>query len=87
MTHGMPGGLRVHIIAPFDSRIANLARNEDLSEADARSKVRLLDQDRDAFVSRYWPRLADHDQVFHITLNASLLTEEQMVQSVVPLIG
>jgi len=87
MTRGMPGGVHVRLIAPFDWRVKNLAKNDGLNEAAAYEKVKLLDKDREAFVAKYWPRLPNHDDVFHLTLNASLLTEEQMADCVLPLIG
>ena len=86
MTHGMPGGLHVRIIAPFAWRVKNLARNDGLSEEDARHRVKLLDEDRNAFAAKFWPHV-DHTESFHVTLNASLLSEEQMAVCVVPLIG
>jgi cytidylate kinase len=87
MTRDMPGGLHVRIIAPFEWRVKNLAKNDGLAEADAREKVKLLDKDRNSFVAKYWPRLTDHNEAFHVTLNASLLGEEQMADCVVPLVG
>jgi len=87
MTRGMPGGVHVRLIAPFEWRVKNLAKNDGLSAAAAHDKVTLLDKDRDAFVARYWPSSAARDDAFHLTLNASLLTEEQMADCVLPLIG
>jgi cytidylate kinase len=86
MTHGMPGGLHVRIIAPFEWRVENLAKNDGLAKDDARQRVRLLDKDRTAFARKFWPRI-DRAESFHITLNASLLSEEQMADCVMPLIG
>ena len=87
MTREMPRGLHVRIIAPLEWRIKNLARNDTLNYAQARDRVRLLDRDRAAFEDKFWGDLKNRDEVFHLTLNASLLTEEQMCESVVPLIG
>lgn len=86
MTRNMPLGLHVRIIAPLEWRINNLAKNDGLTEHDACAKVKLLDRDRDAYVARFWPNLIDRQQVFHLTLNASLLSEEQMVDCVAPLV-
>jgi hypothetical protein len=86
MTRGIPGGLHVRIIAPFEWRVMNLARNDGLSEQDARQRVKLLDKDRNAFAAKFWPHI-DRTEFFHVTLNAGLLTEEQMADCVVPLIG
>jgi cytidylate kinase len=87
MTRGMPGGVHVRLIAPFEWRVKNLAKNDGLAEADAHEKVKLLDKDRAAFIARYWPSNAARDEAFHLMLNASLLTEEQMADCVLPLIG
>jgi hypothetical protein len=86
MTRGMPGGLHVRIIAPFEWRVKSLARNDGLSEDDARRRVQLLDKDRTAFAAKFWPH-EDRTEAFHVTLNANLLSEEQMVDCVMPLIG
>ena len=86
MTRGVPGGLNVRIIAPFEWRVTNLAKNDGLSEDDARHRVKLLDNDRNAFTDKFWPHV-DRTVAFHVTLNASMLTEEQMADCVMPLIG
>jgi cytidylate kinase len=86
MTRGMPGGLHVRIIAPFAWRVQNLARNDGLTEEEARHRVKLLDQDRNAFVGKFWPHV-ERMEFFHVVLNASLLSEEQMADCVMPLIG
>jgi cytidylate kinase len=87
ITHGMPLGVHLRIIAPFEWRVKNLARNDQLTEAQAREKVRLLDRDREAYMAKFWPHMTDRQQAYHLTMNASMLTEEQMVSCVLPLIG
>jgi len=87
MTRDMPGGLHVRIIAPYEWRVKNLAQNESLTEKDARKRVKLLDKDRNAFAAKYWPPIPDRTEIFHLTLNASMLSEEQMADGVMPLIG
>jgi cytidylate kinase len=88
ITRDMPGGVRVRIIAPLAWRVKNLARNDHLTESEARDKVHLLDRDRAAFVKHFWPHLHEHEheEMFHLTLNAGLLNEEQMAEAVLPLV-
>jgi cytidylate kinase len=86
MTAGMPGGLHVRIIAPFEWRVRNLAKTDGLSEEDARNRVKLLDKDRNAFAEKFWPHV-DRTVAFHVTLNSSMLSEDQMADCVMPLIG
>lgn len=87
MTRDMPRGLHVRILAPFEWRVANLARNDGLNHGEARERVKLLDRDREAFVTRFWPQVKNMQEFYHLTLNASLLSEEQMVECLLPLIG
>ena len=87
MTRDMPGGLHMRIIAPFEWRVKNLAKNDGIGEKEAWEKVKLLDKDRNAFAAKYWAQPSDRTEIFHLTLNASLLSEEQMADCVMPLLG
>jgi cytidylate kinase len=88
MTRGVPGnaGIHIRLIAPFEWRVNNLANHDNLTEAEARDRVRLLDKDRASFVHKYWPRVNDRIECSHVTLNASMLTEDQMADCILPLI-
>ena len=82
----MPGGLHLRIVAPFEWRVQNLARQENLTPAKARQRVQTLDQDREAFFQKFFPgKSMSHDD-FHLTLNASMLTDEQMARCAAVLI-
>lgn len=87
MTRGMPRGIHVRIIAPLEWRIRKLAHGEGISEKAARERVRTLDQNRQTFFARYWPHARLNAELFHITFNAAMMTEEMMAQSIVPLIA
>ena len=82
----MPGGLHVRLVAPQEWRIKNLARTEGIKENEARDRVKLLDRDREAMISRFWPGTHMAPEVFHVTLNAGMLNEEQMADALAPLI-
>ena len=82
ITRGMPGGLHVRIVAPLEQRIANLMRSGRETHAQATEHVLRLDQERAAFIQRYWPGTTLAPESFSITLNAAALSEEQMVTTV-----
>jgi cytidylate kinase len=88
MTRGVPGnaGLHIHLIAPLEWRIQNLAKNDNLSHDEARKRVQLLDRDRDTLVRRYFPNINNRLEYNHITLNTSMLSEEKMADCILPLI-
>ncbi len=86
ITHGMSGGVHVRLTAPLPQRIANLAQREDLSEKMAALRVRQLEQNRDAFYKRYWPRRHRDMSVFDITLNTADADVQLLIDSIVPLV-
>jgi cytidylate kinase len=86
ITRDMPAGVHVRLVAPLDWRVQHLAKTDHLSPADARQRVLLLDSDRAAFFRKFWPGIAVTPERFHLTLNAGMLTESQMVEAVVSVI-
>jgi cytidylate kinase len=86
ITRHLAGGLHAHIIAPFEWRAKAAARDEQLSESAARDRVKLLDRDREAFFAKFWPQQPVNSEFFHLTLNASMLSAEQMAECLVPLV-
>ncbi len=81
----MPRGLHIRIIAPFEWRASRVAEADHISERQARSRVKLLDNDRDAFFAKFWPGKPLSAELFQLTLNASLLTESQMASCIASL--
>jgi cytidylate kinase len=78
----MPGAIHVRLIADLEWRIANLARNDQLSPADAKKRVLQLDRERQAFIARFFPTLTLTSEMFHVTLNASTLSDAQMAEAI-----
>jgi hypothetical protein len=85
-TSNLPGGIHVRLVAPLEKRITHTARQSNLSPERAAVEVRRLDHDREAFHHRYWRGKALLPEVFTITLNTAAMSEEQMVDCVLPLI-
>ena len=86
ITHDMPGGIHIRLVAPLEHRIHAMAQKRNVSESRARAIVKNLDSGRYSFYRRYWPQTSVDAELFHITLNANLMHEEQMVDCVLPLI-
>ena len=82
----LPGGVHVRLVAPFDQRVAHLAELRDLPAAQAAAEVRRLDHDRDAFHRRHCRGNAPLPEIFTITLNVAAMSDEQMVECVLPLV-
>ena len=86
ITANMPGGIHVRLVADFDYRARTLARLLDVPLNTAAAEVRRRDTARAAFHRRFFPDTALTPERFTVTLNASMLTEAQMVASLIPLL-
>jgi cytidylate kinase len=82
ITRDIPAAIHVRIIAPFNWRVENFARTEALSLDQAREKIQLLDNDRQAFIQKFFPNRWLTPEIFHMTLNAGVMTDEQMSAAV-----
>ena len=45
-----------------------------------------LDRNREAFYKRYWPGRKLCPESFHLTINTSAVSEDQLVECVLPLV-
>jgi len=86
-TSDLARGVHVRLVAPLPHRIAHLAALRNIPEKEAAAEVHRLDRYRDEFHRRYWPEKAMLPEIFTITLNAALVSEDQMVDCIVPLVG
>lgn len=86
ITRNLPGGIHIRVTAPLDFRVHALARQHNLGEVEARARVRTVDENRHAFYRKYWPGQSLAPELFHMVLNAGVMTEEQMVDCILPLL-
>ncbi len=86
ITRNLPGGIHVRLIAPIDARVRNMSEQLHISLAEASAHVHQLDRQRQAFYRRYWPREVLTAEAFTLTLNTAMVSEDQAVQCVIPLI-
>jgi len=83
---GMPGGVHVRLVAPFERRVAMMGRLMNISLDAAATEVRRRDWNRQAFFARYWPGRPLNAEQFTMTLNSAQMSEEQMVTAVMGMV-
>lgn len=86
MTHNMPNGFHVRLIAPLEFRVRNVAQARGISLADARKKVSELDDERIGYFHAFWPDKVLTDELFHVTLNSSVVDVVQMADCIASLL-
>jgi hypothetical protein len=79
-------GVHVRVVAPFEWRVKTTAKFDQITEPVARERVKLADRDREAFFAKFWPHTPISSELFHMTLNASMMSEEEMADSILPLV-
>ena len=85
-TSDLPGGVHVRLVAPLQDRITHMARVLNTSEEEAAREVDRLDRYRETFHRRYWHDKALLPEIFTLTLNTSRVSDEEMVNCIVPLV-
>ena len=86
ITQNMPRGVHLQIVAPFEHRVEQMARVLDCDHKHAANEVRRIDQNRTSFYKRYWPDTPLCPSIFTATFNSAAISEEKMVEAVLPLI-
>jgi cytidylate kinase len=86
ITHRMTGGVHLRLVAPFEFRVRNMARQLGMDETSAANYVRHLDHQRKVFYRRYWPREIISSEAFTLTINTAAADEDRAVESVIPFI-
>ena len=87
ITRDMPGAISVRLVAPLEHRIAAMARQWQTSLDDAARRVKSVDAARVAFYRTWWPAHALSPEEFMLTLNAGLLSEDEMAEAVVGMLA
>lgn len=75
-------GLRVRLIAPFDTRVERLAQREGLAPRDAAERVRRNDVRQAAFIRQVYGREVDDPSGFDLVLNMGALDVETAASAI-----
>jgi cytidylate kinase len=86
ITRKMPGGIHIRLVAPFDQRVAFMAREYKLTPDKAAARVKELEHNRQAFYRHYWPNESLSSETFALTINTSVVDAATMVQMIVALV-
>lgn len=86
ITQNLPGGVHVRLVAPLEVRVRNVQQELQIDERAALAEVRRQERNREAFYARYWPERQLTSELFHLTLNAARMDEQQMVDCILPLV-
>jgi hypothetical protein len=86
ITHDVPDGLHVRLIAPLDLRIKNVTQRLKLSDRDAERHLRRVDRQRQLFFRRLWPDHQLTPDMFAAVLNVAKLNEERMTRSILAML-
>lgn len=86
VTHGVPGGIHVRLVAPREYRVENSMRQFELSQVDAERRVDEITRNREEFFRRYCKSEADVEDMFTVTFNTSQMSEQRIAEMLMPLI-
>lgn len=86
VTHGMPGGMHVLLVAPWSYRVEQIGQERGLKRQDAERVLQELDANQQDFYRRHFPSYRHGPESFTITLNVGQLSHERMVEALLPLI-
>jgi cytidylate kinase len=75
--------LRLRIVAPFETRVFNVARNCDIPVSDAREWVRRVQANRRAFIRVYFHADIDDPLNYDLVFNTGQMSVEEIVNAVV----
>ena len=85
ITRHLPGGVRILLIAPKAARVAALARQFGLSNADAAKRLAQMERLRREFLNRFCVGFNADPERFAATFNTAALPEETLIRCMVPL--
>ncbi len=87
VTRDILGGIHIRIVAPFEWRVAEHAKNYGLLETEARTLTRLKDRERKEFLNRYFGADTTDTSGFHLLINNALVSQDDMVRIILGLMG
>ena len=77
----------VRVIAPFEVRVANVVRNHQVSEAEARKRITKTDSQRRAFIRKYFNTSVADPLNYDMMINTGSVSIDGAVESITALLG
>ena len=83
ITKNVERGFNVRLIAPFEFRVEKIKNDLKISEDEAIRVVKKNEKEREAFVERYTLKPIGDDYNFHLILNNSLYSIDEMAEMII----
>lgn len=83
ITKNVERGFNVRLIAPFEFRVEKIKNDLKISEDEAIRIVKKNEKEREAFVERYTLKPISDDYNFHLILNNSLYSIDEMAEMII----
>ena len=87
ITRQLPGGLHIHLAAPFDWRVQRMAKEWNVSTDDAAKRIREIDDNRQRFYQRHFRDYRLSPENFTLTLNTASIPNQKLVELLVPFVS
>jgi len=85
ITHDIPGGIHVRLVAPLKNRVAFMAEKLGLSQRAAAIHIRELERNRRKFFKMHWPSKTLAPDTFALTINTAEVQVPSIVQMLLAL--
>jgi hypothetical protein len=86
ITHDLPGGLHVRLIATMRLRISNLAAQLNVSAEEARRHIRRIERQRQNFFARFGLGQPLAPEMFSAVLNGASLDEPRLTRAILAML-
>jgi len=77
----------VRVIAPFEVRVANVVRNHQVAEAEARKRITKTDSQRRAFIRKYFNTSIAEPLNYDMVVNTGSVSIDGAVEAIAALLG
>jgi len=83
-TRGLPGGFHIRIYAPHEWKINQIMKMHDAaSKKEAKALLESATQEREAFVQKIFKIPVNETTLYHVMLNHSFLSRDEMVDIII----
>lgn len=86
ITRKLPRGVHVRLIAPLEWRLQRLQRDPDHAAQATADAIRRADREREEYVRRYLGADVADPELYHLILNAQLVTQQEQVEAIAALV-
>jgi cytidylate kinase len=71
LTHDLPGGIHINLVAPLEYRVANIASELNLTPRQAAARIKKMEHERELFYRQHWSKETMNPETFDMTINTA----------------